>query len=349
MKASSPTDDWSDRGAFEVAPGVHRIPLPLPGDSLTAVNVYALDDGESVTLIDSGWLTVEAPEVLDAGLVRIGRELCNVHRILVTHLHRDHYTLATEIRRRFGTRIELGEDERPSLERIMGPEPRMRALDGRLRRAGAMSLVERWRGDLRSSPPSGWELPDAWISGESTIEVGQRTLEVIETPGHTRGHLVFLDRANRLLFAGDHVLPHITPSIGFEPVPLDSPLEAYLSSLALVRESSDARLLPAHGPVADSVHRRVDELFSHHSTRLALSQDAVAGGAASALEVARVLRWTRRDRSFEDLDSLNQMLAINETLAHLDVLVSRGRLVQELNGEVAVYSEQSGLTDRPRE
>jgi glyoxylase-like metal-dependent hydrolase (beta-lactamase superfamily II) len=327
---------WSDPGAFEVAPGVHRIPLPLPGDGLKAVNVYALDDGEAVTLIDSGWLTVEAPDVLDAGLTGAGRELSNVHRILVTHIHRDHYTLAIELRRRFGARIELSVGERPSLQRIMGDEPRMRSLDRRIQRGGGGSLVDHWRSNVQSTRQGRWELPDAWIMGESTVSVGERDLDILPTPGHTRGHLVFHDRDNGLLFAGDHVLPHITPSIGFEPVPSDSPLAAYLSSLALVRERPEARLLPAHGPVTGSVHRRVDELFAHHDQRLAFSQEAVIGGAATALEVARVLRWTRREYRFEDLDLLNQMLAVNETLAHLDVLAARGLLTAESDGDTPV-------------
>ena len=50
------------------------------------------------------------------------------------------------------------------------------------------------------------------------IELKSRTLRVVPTPGHTQGHVVFTDSASGLLFAGDHVLPHITPSIGFEPV-----------------------------------------------------------------------------------------------------------------------------------
>ena len=35
--------DWTLPGAYEVADGVHRIPLPLPMDGLRAVNVYALE------------------------------------------------------------------------------------------------------------------------------------------------------------------------------------------------------------------------------------------------------------------------------------------------------------------
>lgn len=122
------------------------------------------------------------------------------------------------------------------------------------------------------------------------------------------------------------MLPHITPSIGFQAVPAASPLGDYLASLLLVRTMPDARLLPAHGPVTDSVHARVDELLDHHGERLDATYAAVVAGAHTAREVAGRLGWTRRQRAFTELDLYNQMLAVLETLAHLDVLAERGVL-----------------------
>ena len=129
-----------------------------------------------------------------------------------------------------------------------------------------------------------------------------------------------------MLFAGDHVLPTITPSIGFEPVRTPNPLGAFLQSLAAVRARPDALLLPAHGPVAPSVHARVDELLAFHATRLDQTEKAVAGGAATAHEVAHQLRWTRRERTLAELDPFNTMLAVFETGAHLVLLGAQGRL-----------------------
>jgi glyoxylase-like metal-dependent hydrolase (beta-lactamase superfamily II) len=60
-----------------------------------------------------------------------------------------------------------------------------------------------------------------------------------------------------MLFS-DHVLPHITPSIGVETVPTEAPLASFLESLALVRTLPDLMLLPAHGPVTRSSHARVE-------------------------------------------------------------------------------------------
>jgi glyoxylase-like metal-dependent hydrolase (beta-lactamase superfamily II) len=100
----------------------------------------------------------------------------------------------------------------------------------------------------------------------------------------------------------------------------------YLNSLRLVRSLPDAKLLPAHGPVTESVHARVDELLAHHEQRLTACAHAVDSGADTAYEVAQVLRWTRRERRLADLDVFNGMLTVTETLAHLDVLVVRGWL-----------------------
>ncbi len=158
------------------------------------------------------------------------------------------------------------------------------------------------------------------------------------TPGHTRGHLVFIDDASELMFAGDHVLPHITPSIGFEQSPSEVPLRDYLASLRLVRTLPDMRLLPAHGPVTDSVHQRVDELLDHHDTRLDATAAVVAKGASTAYEVARALTWTRRERTLDELDPFNQMMAVLETAAHLDVLGLQGKLSRDKIEGVVHYA-----------
>ncbi|HEX4659000.1 MAG TPA: hypothetical protein VH307_16550 [Streptosporangiaceae bacterium] len=88
------------------------------------------------------------------------------------------------------------------------------------------------------------------------------------------------------------------------------------------------QLLPPHGPVTASTHERADALLAHHDRRLEASAAAVAAGAHTGPEVARELRWTRRERRLEDLDPFNQMLAVTETAAHLVVLVAQGRLRQ---------------------
>jgi glyoxylase-like metal-dependent hydrolase (beta-lactamase superfamily II) len=132
------------------------------------------------------------------------------------------------------------------------------------------------------------------------------------------------------------VLPHITPAIGLEPIPADSPLSDYLDSLALIRTLPDLTLLPAHGPVAPSTHTRVGELVAHHDDRLAQTAEAVSSlGSATAAEVAAAIPWTRRHRPFSSLDGGNQMLAVTETVAHLRLLVLAGKLSSD--GDPVTY------------
>jgi glyoxylase-like metal-dependent hydrolase (beta-lactamase superfamily II) len=258
----------------------------------------------------------------------------------VTHVHRDHYELGLHLRRLFGTHLALGIGEQPSLQNLVDEEAwDARPISHRLRRAGAAPLVEelarlrRERADRGEEAPIAWGMPDEWLHAPTRVELDGRTLDVVATPGHTQGHVVFVDTATGLLFSGDHVLPHITPSIGFEQVLVDSALSDYLASLAVVRGMPDHRMLPAHGPVRPTTHDRIDELLAHHETRLDQTRRAVVAGNATAYEVAQALGWTRRERAFAELDPFNQMLAVNETAAHLDVLVRRGEVTARDTGD----------------
>src|SRR5579875_1290694 len=318
---------WTEEGAHPVAPGVHRIPLPLPFDGLRAVNTYVIEASDGLVMIDSGWVRDETRRQLERSLARIGAGLGDVRRFLITHVHRDHYTQAIALREAFGSKVALGAEEKQSLDVLLRRDGRgMAAQAGRLIAAGAQPLIDRMA-QAGMTPPAadaGYAEPDEWIADGQVFDLGTRTLEAIATPGHTRGHVVFADRSAGLLFAGDHVLPHITPSISFEAAPSELPLRDFLRSLRLVRQMPDMALLPAHGPVAPSVHARVDELLDHHEARLAAMRAVIAQAPATAYEVALAIRWTSRERELTDLDLVNQTLAVGETECHLDLLVARG-------------------------
>lgn len=334
---------WTEFGAHPVAEGIHRVPLPLPDDGLHAVNVYVVAEPDGLVLIDAGWALLESRQRLEAALASIGHDLGDVHRILVTHIHRDHFTQAVSLRRLVGAKVELGVGERPGLEQLLNVRTNVPLSSlARLRESGADQLAgELLRQGLWDDfDDDAWALPDSWLTA-GEIPLSTRTLLAIPTPGHTQGHVVFLDGEAGLLFAGDHVLPHITPSIGFELGDSGLPLGDYLDSLRLVTKYPDARLLPAHGPVTGSVHRRVDELIQHHESRLQQAAETVGASSVHAFDVASRLTWTRRHRRFADLDLFNQMLAVSETAAHLELLVARGVLTVTDEGGTFVYAKAS--------
>jgi glyoxylase-like metal-dependent hydrolase (beta-lactamase superfamily II) len=174
--------------------------------------------------------------------------------------------------------------------------------------------------------------PDVWLDDGDEIDCGETVIVARATPGHTRGHMVFEDSAAGLLFTGDHVLPRITPSIGFERSPDRHALRSYLASLRVCMQRPTATMLPAHGALTPEVGTRVQQLLAHHEERLSEIHALVSAGAVTAYEVARLMRWTRYDRSIDELGTVHGMTAVLEVLAHLQVLENEGHLVSEDNG-----------------
>jgi glyoxylase-like metal-dependent hydrolase (beta-lactamase superfamily II) len=325
-------EHWSAEGAWRVADGIWRIPLPLPMDGLKAINVYVIETEQGLTLVDGGWAIPAARDLLERCLRDIGHAFTDLRRFLVTHVHRDHFTLATVLGHEFGADVSLGIEEKSALDLIHNTE----ALEENpfavlLASAGARAIAERWTslGGAEMPDPATWAYPDTWLDGDHEIKVGSRTIDAVHTPGHTPGHFVFAERVAGLLFAGDHVLPTITPSIGFTVPAVDQPLRDFMESLAKVRSLPDLTVLPAHGPVAPSSHERVDELLVHHERRLDLSLAALGSGPLTANDVAQHLPWTRHDHEFAGLDLFSQGMAAMETKAHLELLVARGQATRQ--------------------
>jgi glyoxylase-like metal-dependent hydrolase (beta-lactamase superfamily II) len=330
---------WTEPGAYPVSEGIHRIPLPLPMDGLRAVNVYAIETEEGLTLVDGGWAIEASRRRLEESLGLIGHKVRDITRFLVTHVHRDHYTQAVAVRQEFGSHVSLGIGDRATLDLVSDESLSLDPTLAQLERAGAGVVAEGWRKAFEGVTPqtAHYEYPDTWLDRDQVLSVGSRTIDAVSTPGHTQGHFVFADRAAGLLFAGDHVLPTITPSIGFEPAYAEQPLGDFLSSLAKVRAMPDLRLLPAHGPVTGSTHARVDELVAHHEERLAACLAAVGAGRETAYEVAGELPWTRHARRLGELDVFNAALASMETMAHLELLAAQGRVARAASDGVRVY------------
>lgn len=314
------TDHNEVAGPDLLADGVHLITLPLPVEGLSTVNAYALETSKGLVLVDPGWATRASAAALEAALAALGYRLGDVTTMVATHAHWDHYTQAVAIRAEHGGRLLLGSGERHSVEAFATHASYFPHQVGLLRRAGAEALADTvaalpYRSDDSRVPPFG--PPDGWLSDGDVLDFGDRQLVVHATPGHTRGHIVISDAASGLMFTGDHILPRITPSIGFEREPEATPLVSFLSSLRRMLDLPDARLAPAHGAVGPSVHVRAAELLDHHRERLA-EIHAEAQRGRTPFEIAAELTWTRAGRRLDELGVLHQMLAVLEVAAHAE-------------------------------
>ena len=92
-------------------------------------------------------------------------------------------------------------------------------------------------------------------------------LRVLATPGHTSDSLSFLlpeDGAKGSMLTGDTILGRGTTILDAP----DGTLCDYLNSLEVLGQAPDARVLPAHGPVLESLHEIVSEYRTHRLARL---------------------------------------------------------------------------------
>ncbi len=86
---------------------------------------------------------------------------------------------------------------------------------------------------------------DRTIDEGDRLEVGNRTLEVWSTPGHTAGQLAF--RMGHLLFSGDNIFRD--GSVGVIDAHHGSNLVDFIASLERIRAGDVEFLLPSHGPI----------------------------------------------------------------------------------------------------
>lgn len=170
------------------------------------------------------------------------------------------------------------------------------------------------------------------------IEIAGYRLEVIDTPGHTFGHISLYDRARRLFIAGDHILGDITPNIQAWADDHD-PLGLYLESVAKV-EALDVELcLPGHRSLIHDFKGRCAELRRHHEVRGQEILDILrANGSRNAYQTASEMTWDIRAKSWDDFPIMQRWFATGEAIAHLRWLEDLGELQREDAGERILYS-----------
>ncbi|KSZ57891.1 beta-lactamase [Rhodococcus pyridinivorans KG-16] len=181
-------------------------------------------------------------------------------------------------------------------------------------------VVEAARFELVRFPEG--ESADVVLAHGDRLDLPGWNIEAVWTPGHTPGHLAFVDRDRDLLFSGDHMLPRISPNISSGPGELGDPLHRYLLSLHATTALPDCEVLPAHEYRFRGVTERARQLMDHHEVRLDEIREAVAARPEStAWEITTRVTWSR------PIDVMNprlQRLAVRETQAHLIVLADRG-------------------------
>jgi glyoxylase-like metal-dependent hydrolase (beta-lactamase superfamily II) len=316
----------------QVRPGLWSLPVPIPNNPLRYVLVYALElHGGGVALVDAGWNTDEAWTALSNGLAAAGGSMTDVKAVMVTHIHPDHYGLAGRLREASGAWVALHPADAALLPGRYGAgiDEVLGQMRGLLADCGVpdhviAELSEASMG-IREFVSQGE--PDVLLEHGTPVALRGWDVVPIHTPGHSPGHVCFLDRTRRLLLSGDHVLPRISPNISVHAQQRGNPLADFLDSLAAIRDLDVDEVLPAHEWRFAPLRARVDELLLHHRQRLDVVQRSVAGDPGTTCwEITRRLPWSR---TWDQIRGHMRRAAVGETLAHLVLLEARGSVRRE--------------------
>ncbi|MEO6318003.1 MAG: MBL fold metallo-hydrolase [Acidimicrobiales bacterium] len=330
----------------EMAPGILRSQLPISLPGLGHVNCYFLEDERGVAIVDPGLPGPTSWRALVDRLKTAGYKPRNVHTVIVTHSHPDHFGGAGRLRDTYGAEVISHRSFRtwfdPAEDDGLDPDAEAETTIA----APPWNRQMPWRTDATFQPPLKRRLnyglyrhalkrfmrtpaPTRRVDDAEVITLARREWVAVHTPGHTNDHLCLFDATNGIVLSGDHVLPTITPHISGLVAGAD-PLSQFFTSLDKVAGLEGVTLaLPAHGhPFAD-LSGRAHAIRDHHEERLDTLRAAVEElGTGSVEDYSQRLFKPR---------SWGQM-AESETYAHLEHLRESGHVVSHDDHGTLRYS-----------
>lgn len=313
--------------AIEVAEGVfwQRMPMPMVLDH---VNVYALDDGDGWTIIDTG---------LDTGKTRKHWETAlrgplmakPVKRLLVTHHHPDHIGLAGWFQREYGvelltTRTAWLMARMLVLDEQTVPTPETVAF---WRSAGMAPEILQKRlterpfnfSDVVAPMPLGFQ---RIVEGDQ-IRIGQRSWDIRMGCGHAPEHATLWSRDDNLVIGGDQLLSTISPNIGvYATEPDADPLADWMESCNRLREFArdDQFVLPGHKLPFTGLPVRMRQLIENHHGALDRLLKHLQLPHTAAECFAPLFK--------RKIDDATYGLALVEAVAHVNHLYRQGKITR---------------------
>ena len=320
--------------ATEVAEGVLWMRIPLPW-ALDHVNVYALDDGDGWTLVDTGADIDICRKTWDALLAGpLGYR--PVRRVVVTHHHPDHIGLAgwfqeqgaelitTRTAWLYARMLVLDVEERPAPETLaywrgagMAPEVYAKRVTARPYNFA----------DVVAPLPLGYT---RIVEGDR-IRMGGRDWIIRMGDGHAPEHATFWEVGGDLVIGGDQILPGISANIGVHASePLADPLSEWMAACARLEPHVSERqlVLPGHKlPFKGLPHRLRQMVDNHHGALDRLRAHLAQPRTACQCFVPLFGREISGDA---------YGLAMVESVAHLNHLLKLGE-VRRWRGENDVW------------
>ncbi|CAH1749308.1 Beta-lactamase [Thauera humireducens] len=320
-----------DGELVELAQGVFWARMPMPMQ-LDHINVYLLRDVDGWFIVDTG-LNLPTSRTLWETIVERHFDGLPLKGLICTHFHYDHAGLSAWLTERFDAPLYMTHGEYFTMRTLAGPLPEPlpdSMLTFYLRAGMPRERVEEMFAKLRRDPFMPPQ-PRAFtrLREGQALHIGGRDWRVVIGEGHSPEHACLYCDSDRLLIAGDQLLPRITSNVLVSDIePEANPLKLWLDSLdRLATLAPDTLVLPSHERVFRGLLPRVAELHAHH----ALQFDIVRGhlreaGSATAFE-------TKGKLFPRVLNAVEDMMALGETIAHLSFLRYAGEVRRVLDDD----------------
>lgn len=323
-----------DDEAIEVAPGILWLRLPLPM-ALDHVNIYALDDGDSWTIIDTGFSTKTTKRMWETFMAGplAGKPIT---RVVATHHHPDHIGLAGWFQTEHGAKLwttrtawlfcrtlQLDHQDEIPPERI-----------AHMKQAGASDAVidaaiaqGPWNFSSVTDPLKGFFR----IKEDDVIEMGGRKWLVLMGNGHAPEHATFWCEDEDIVIAGDQILPRISPNLGVYPTePEADPVSEWLDACEKFKPYATEQhlALPGHNRPFTGVPKRLDQLIENHHGAIRRLRKVLIKPVSAVECYDAIFKRSIKPGEFG--------LAMVEAIAHLNHMFATGEAKKRLDDDGVV-------------
>jgi glyoxylase-like metal-dependent hydrolase (beta-lactamase superfamily II) len=321
---------------------IHRITLPTPFP-VGPVHAYLLE-GDPLTLVDTGPYTPGAEAALAAGLAALDHSFGDIERIVITHAHSDHFGLVGRLVDASGAQVWTHPLARAIVEGHQSYRSRQQGFWGTILAAAGVpaALAEptaRLYGGFQryqtTAPVTGL------LQDGADLDMAGASWQILHCPGHASNLVCFYQAESRLLIGNDHLLAHISSNAIVEPPPPGEsqrrkPLVDYWGSLCRVHELEVDLVLTGHGEAVTDHQALIGQRFRFYEQRLERLRHELQSGPHTVWQLAQAL--------FRHLDLGDTFLACSEIIGHLDVLVDRGEVMVQADGDGLLHYEMAANT-----